>query len=64
MIATKAIEDANGLRKIWKSLNTNGIYIEDDINDNIAFQEFSVALGVDPIIVKCDNKFLGLIVKS
>ena len=51
-------------KKIWKSLNTNGIYIEDDINDNIAFQEFSVALGVDPIIVKCDNKFLGLIVKS
>ena len=29
-------------KKIWKSLNTNGIYIEDDINDNIAFKSFQL----------------------
>ena len=51
-------------KKIWESLNINGIYIEDDINDNIAFQEFAIALGLNPIVVKCDEKFLGLIVKS
>lgn len=50
--------------KLWESLNVNGIYIEDDINDNIAFQEFSIELGIKPIIVKCKDKFLGIIVNS
>ena len=42
MIATKAIEDANGSEKNMEVANTNGIYIEDDINDNIAFQSFQL----------------------
>lgn len=49
---------------LWKHLNSNGIFISDDINDNIAFQEFSEELGIEPIIVAFEDKYIGIIPKK
>lgn len=49
---------------LWKYLNTGGIFISDDINDNIAFKDFCEEAHLSPIIVKFQSKFIGVLVKS
>jgi predicted O-methyltransferase YrrM len=49
--------------RLWKALRPGGFFISDDIGDNIAFREFSKAIACDPIIVKKDNKYMGVIIK-
>jgi len=49
--------------RLWKALRPGGFFISDDIGDNIAFREFSKTVGCDPIIVKKDDKYMGVIVK-
>tara|TARA_B110001452_G_scaffold267630_1_gene278629 strand:+ start:5215 stop:5979 length:765 start_codon:yes stop_codon:yes gene_type:complete len=48
---------------IWKYLNKNGIFISDDINDNLAFKHFCDSIGKTPIIFKHKCKFVGLVKK-
>lgn len=49
--------------KIWKNLNYEGIFISDDISDNMAFFDFCRLKKKKPFIIKYKNKFLGLIIK-
>lgn len=48
---------------IWKNLNKNGALISDDISDNTAFLDFTNLINVKPIIIKYNNKFIGIIFK-
>lgn len=50
-------------RKIWDSLKEGGIFMSDDINDNIAFKHFCEEVNRHPIIIEVDNKFAGIIKK-
>ena len=50
---------------LWSKLRSGGIFISDDINDNMCFKEFSEALSLTPIIVylESENKYIGLLEK-
>lgn len=48
---------------IWKHLVAGGVLISDDVSDNDAFIRFSRRLGVTPIFVRLNNKFVGILVK-
>ncbi len=49
--------------KIWKNLKKKGIFLSDDISDNMAFFDFCKIKKKKPLIIKYKNKFLGLTVK-
>ena len=48
---------------IWNALNKYGLFISDDINDNIAFKHFCESVNRKPIIIKHLGKYVGIIVK-
>lgn len=48
---------------IWKALNKGGIFISDDINDNIAFKEFCDSIHKTPIIIEHKGKYVGILIK-
>lgn len=49
--------------KLWDHLRSGGIFVSDDISDNIAFKEFSEQLNLKPVIIKIKDQFVGVIVK-
>lgn len=49
--------------KLWDKLRTGGLFISDDIGDNIAFKEFSESLNVKPTIVKFKSQYIGILIK-
>jgi predicted O-methyltransferase YrrM len=48
---------------MWQSLRAGGIFVSDDVNDNLAFRDFSAEVGLDPVVVRNGNKHQGLLVK-
>jgi len=48
---------------LWKSLNSKGIFISDDINDNLYFSEFVKIYSVKYAVIKYQGKFVGIIRK-
>ncbi len=53
-------------KKLWHILRSGGLFISDDVNDNVAFRDFSNKLGLKPIVVfyEPENKYVGILVKS
>lgn len=53
--------------KLWEALRPGGVFISDDVGDNMAFLDFCKIIEREPIVVVMpqarENKFLGLIVK-
>lgn len=49
---------------LWKFLRKGGIFISDDINDNIAFKDFCEKLKIQPMVVEFQTKFIGILVKE
>lgn len=47
----------------WSKIKAGGVFISDDINDNIAFKEFSEKVGINPIIVKWNQQYIGILIK-
>ena len=50
-------------RVLWKALRRGGLFLSDDIGDNIAFRDFSRMIECDPTVVEKDGKFVGVMVK-
>jgi predicted O-methyltransferase YrrM len=48
---------------LWRALRPGGFFISDDIEDNVAFGEFSRRVASDPIVIKKGDKFIGVLVK-
>lgn len=48
---------------LWKALKPGGLFISDDINDNLAFKEFCDGLGLSPLVCEHKGKFLGIVRK-
>ncbi len=48
---------------MWKALRPGGLLFSDDINDNMGFRDFCESVGQEPIIVRQDNKFQGILRK-
>ena len=49
---------------LWKSLNSKGLFISDDIQDNLYFPEFVKKNSLNFAVVEFDGKFVGLIRKE
>ncbi len=49
---------------LWDALRPNGIMMIDDINDNIAFQEFCQSISMQPVIIEHHNKYVGILLKK
>lgn len=48
---------------LWQALRPGGLFISDDIADNLAFREFAAGLKLTPLIAETDGKYVGLLVK-
>jgi len=50
---------------LWKHFRSGGIFISDDIGDNLAFKHFCENIGHDPWIIKeGEERFLGVLIKK
>lgn len=48
---------------LWEALRPGGIFISDDIGDNLAFHDFCQKIKRESFIVKSGEKYIGIIVK-
>jgi predicted O-methyltransferase YrrM len=48
---------------IYTKLRKGGIFISDDIQDNIAFKDFCERMNIVPVVISFDGKFVGAFVK-
>ena len=48
---------------LWDSLKSGGLFISDDIQDNLYFSEFVKKKNLKFVIVEFEGKFIGLIRK-
>ncbi len=53
---------------LWQALRIGGLFVSDDVDDNIGFKHFCIMLGVTPIIVETPQpsgrtKYVGVIRK-
>lgn len=48
---------------LWQALAPGGLLFSDDINDNFGFRDFCDSIGQQPVIVRQDNKFQGILRK-
>ena len=48
---------------LWNSLRSNGLFISDDIQDNLYFSEFVKSRSLKFSVVEFEGKFIGLIRK-
>ncbi|NUM88413.1 MAG: class I SAM-dependent methyltransferase [Bdellovibrionales bacterium] len=50
---------------LWSRLRPGGIFLTDDIQDNLAFRDFSHAVGAAPLVVRVSNerhtKYVGVL---
>jgi predicted O-methyltransferase YrrM len=49
--------------RLWNALRPGGCFISDDVGDNLAFCEFCRGVGEDPVIVRTEGKYVGLLRK-
>ncbi len=50
--------------QLWKNMRVGGIFISDDVSDNMAFKDFCDKIGRDPWIIKeREGRFLGVLIK-
>ncbi len=50
-------------RMIWRALKNNGLFISDDVSDNLGFKDFCESIDRTPIIVHWNNKYIGILKK-
>ena len=48
---------------LWNALKKDGVFVSDDIQDNIAFIEFCEQVNKDPIVIEHLGKYVGIIIK-
>lgn len=52
-----------GYQRMWDALVPGGVFISDDIQDNLAFREFVEAGGLKFAVTGYGNKFVGILIK-
>lgn len=53
-----------GYELLWNALRTGGIFISDDIQDNMGFHDFCEKNNLTPVLVHVYGKFVGIVVKK
>lgn len=49
---------------LWNALRKGGIFISDDISDNLAFARFVKGANAEPIVVRGGRKYSGVLIKK
>lgn len=49
---------------LWNALRPGGIFISDDIGDNLAFRDFAHRISAKPIVIGLDGKYVGVLLKQ
>lgn len=49
---------------LWEKLKPGGCFMSDDISDNSAFMDYCIRNGFDPLIIRYDKKYAGIIFKN
>jgi len=49
--------------RLWDALRSGGIFISDDIGDNMGFADFVRSISIRPIIVHSGEKYVGILQK-
>lgn len=50
--------------KMWEAIRPGGVFISDDIGDNLAFRDFSKKIKINPIVIKKGKNFVGILFKK
>lgn len=48
---------------LWDALRSDGLFISDDVGDNMGFADFSRSVAVEPVIVFSSGRYIGILVK-
>lgn len=48
---------------LWNALEKNGLFISDDINDNLGFKHFCESVKQEPVIIEHQGKYVGILRK-
>lgn len=48
-------------KKLWNGLRPGGILMSDDIQDNLAFYDFALSTGREPVIVRGERSYVGIL---
>lgn len=48
---------------LWDALRQGGIFVSDDISDNFGFRDFCKNYGLEPLVAKNGERFVGVIQK-
>lgn len=49
--------------RLWQALRSGGLFISDDIGDNMGFADFAQSVAIEPIVVHSGDKYVGILVK-
>jgi predicted O-methyltransferase YrrM len=49
--------------RLWDALRPGGLFVSDDLGDNLAFRDFSESLRLDSIVVRSERKYAGILIK-
>jgi hypothetical protein len=52
-----------GFPLLWSALRPGGVFISDDIQDNMAFAEFLAARGLRFAVTESQGKYVGIAIK-
>ena len=50
--------------KLYDKLRKGGVFISDDINDNLAFKHFCEGINIMPIVIAFEQKYVGVFIKN
>jgi hypothetical protein len=45
---------------LWQAMSEGGVFISDDIQDNVAFKDFFEEMKIDTIVIEHLGKFVGI----
>jgi hypothetical protein len=48
---------------LWDALRPGGLFISDDIGDNMGFADFTRSIAGEPVIVLSSERYAGVLVK-
>jgi predicted O-methyltransferase YrrM len=49
--------------RLWDALRPGGLFISDDIGDNMGFADFTRSIAGEPVIVLSSERYAGVLVK-
>lgn len=52
-----------GYPLLWEALSPGGVFISDDVQDNLAFKDFAIQKNVKPVVFEHNEKYVGVLMK-